>query len=143
MPTQPTNEPLRSDKTTTEKILIVDDERDVEWLFRQRFRRELRRGELDFTFAFSGEEALRYLRSGRAAGVVLVLSDINMPGMTGLELLKHIKAEHPELKVVMITAYGDEQNHQRALSYGADDYFTKPIDFDVLKEQVAPLRSKP
>ena len=143
MPTQPTNEPLRSDETTTEKILIVDDERDVEWLFRQRFRRELRRGELDFTFAFSGEEALRYLRSGRAAGVVLVLSDINMPGMTGLELLKHIKAEHPELKVVMITAYGDEHNHQRALSYGADDYFTKPIDFDVLKEQVAPLRSKP
>ncbi len=143
MPTQPTNEPLRSDETTTEKILIVDDERDVEWLFRQRFRRELRRGELDFTFAFSGEEALRYLRSGRAAGVVLVLSDINMPGMTGLELLKHIKAEHPELKVVMITAYGDEHNHQTALSYGADDYFTKPIDFDVLKEQVAPLRSKP
>ena len=143
MPTHPTNEPLRSDETTTEKILIVDDEQDVEWLFRQRFRRELRRGELDFTFAFSGEEALRYLRSGRAAGVVLVLSDINMPGMTGLELLKHIKAEHPELKVVMITAYGDEHNHQTALSYGADDYFTKPIDFDVLKEQVAPLRSKP
>jgi len=143
MPTHPTNEPLRSDETTTEKILMVDEEEDVEWLFRQRFRRELRRGELDFAFAFSGEEALRYLRSGSAAGVVLVLTDINMPGMTGLELLKHIKAEHPELKVVMITAYGDEHNHQRALSYGADDYFTKPIDFESLKQQVAPLRSKP
>ncbi|NBC00800.1 MAG: response regulator [Bacteroidetes bacterium] len=143
MPTPPTNEPPRRDEPTTEKILIVDDERDVEWLFRQRFRRELRRGELDFAFAFSGAEALRYLRSGSAAGVVLVLSDINMPGMTGLELLKHIKAEHPELKVVMITAYGDERNHQRALSYGADDYFTKPIDFESLKQQVAPLRSKP
>lgn len=145
MPTHATNEALRSNAAapTTEKILIVDDERDVEWLFRQRFRRELRRGELAFAFAFSGDEALRYLRDGGAAGLVLVLSDINMPGMTGLELLKHIKAEHPELKVVMITAYGDEHNHETALSYGADDYFTKPLDFEALKKQVAPLRSKP
>lgn len=143
MPTQPTNEPPRHDETATEKILIVDDEQDVEWLFRQQFRRELRRGELAFAFAFSGAEALRYLRDGGAAGVVLVLSDINMPGMTGLELLKHIKAEHPELKVVMVTAYGDEHNHQTALSQGADDYFTKPLDFEALKQQVAPLRGKP
>jgi len=144
MPNQPVNESLPSDGAdrTAEKILIVDDEQDVEWLFRQRFRRELRRGELQLAFVLSGEEALRYLRDGGAASVVLVLSDINMPGMTGLELLKQIKAEHPELKVVMVTAYGDEHHHQTALSYGADDYFTKPIDFEALKERMAPLHTK-
>lgn len=125
-------------QTETKKILVVDDERDVEWLFRQRFRREMRRGQLDFAFVFSGEEALGYLRQGGAAPVVLVLSDINMPGMTGLDLLQEIKKEHPALKVVMITAYGDERNYRTAMTYGADDYFTKPLDFAALKEKVVP-----
>lgn len=120
------------------RILIVDDEPDVEWLFRQRFRREIRAGKLDLTFALSGEEALGHLREGGAADVVLVLSDINMPGMTGLDLLKRLKEEFPGLKVMMITAYGDERNYQTAMTYGADDYFTKPLDFDALKEKVVP-----
>ena len=114
-------------------ILVVDDEQDVQWLFQQRFRREVKAGRLSLQFAFSAQEALDYLRQGGAAHVVAVLSDINMPGMTGLELLRQIKAAYPTLKVIMITAYGDDTNYQAALAYGADDYFTKPIDFSTLR----------
>jgi CheY-like chemotaxis protein len=118
------------------KALVVDDEPDVQWLFQQRFRKELRQGLLQLRFAFSGEEALSYLRTGGAADVILALSDINMPGMTGIELLRRIKREHPDLKVHMITAYGDERNYQMAMAYGADGYVTKPIDFEMLKKEI-------
>jgi len=118
------------------KVLIVDDEQDVELLFRQRFRRELKEGDFNFHFAFTAENALNYLKTLRPFDVVLVLSDINMPGMNGLELLRLIKSEFPELKVIMVTAYGDEANHQTAISYGADDFITKPVDFNFLKERI-------
>jgi CheY-like chemotaxis protein len=118
------------------KILIVDDEPDVELLFRQRFRKELREGEFDFHFAFAAESALEYLRSLEPFDVVLVLSDINMPGMNGLELLRLIKTQFPDLKVIMVTAYGDDANHATASGYGADDFVTKPVDFVYLKERI-------
>ncbi len=121
------------------RVLVVDDEQDVEWLFRQRLRKEVRGGLVDLHFAHSGEAALDYLRDGEGASVVLVLSDINMPGMTGLELLKRIKAAYPTLPVHMITAYGDEATHQVALAYGANGYLTKPLDFVALKREVLGL----
>lgn len=123
------------------KILIVDDEQDVELLFRQRFRKELREGSFHFHFAFSAESALNFLKSLQPFDVVLVLSDINMPGMNGLELLRLIKTEYPELRVMMVTAYGDEANHSTALSYGADDFITKPVDFNLLKERIQLMNS--
>ena len=118
------------------KILVVDDERDVETLFSQRFRKEIRNGEVELNFAFNGEDALTYLHSLNPFDLVVVLSDINMPGMTGLELLKTIKAEYKELRVMMITAYGDEKNYKSAISIGADDFMTKPVDFNSLKNKV-------
>lgn len=119
--------------------LVVDDEEDVQWLFKQRFRKELRAGSVDFHFAFSGEEALNLLRTGLATDLMLILSDINMPGMTGLELLKNVKGQFPDLPVHMITAYGDEKNYRTAMDYGADGYMTKPLDFDHLKARVLSL----
>ena len=119
------------------KVLVVDDEPDVQWLFKQRFRKEVRSGQILFQFAFSGEEALQYLHGGGAADVMLVLSDINMPGMTGLELLKKVKEAYPGLDVLMITAYGDEQTFQAAMAYGAQDFITKPIDFELLRTKIA------
>jgi CheY-like chemotaxis protein len=118
------------------KVLVVDDERDVEFLFRQRFRREVRAGELDLAFAFSAEQALEYLEDGGRADVVLVLSDINMPGMSGLELLRRIKSKPPPIPVCMMTAYGNEEYARRARDYGSDGYLTKPIDFDNLKSHI-------
>ena len=120
-------------------ILIVDDEQDVQWLFKQRFRKELKAGDIDLRFAFSGEQALEVLREGLATDVMLILSDINMPGMTGLELLKNVKDEYPDLPVHMITAYGDEKNYRTAMDYGADGYMTKPLDFEHLKSRVLAL----
>jgi len=119
------------------KILVVDDERDVKTLFEQRFRKEIRSGETDFAFAYSGEEALMYLND-LAHGAILILSDINMPGMSGLELLGQIKQKQfrPPPVVMMITAYGDEENHNTAKALGADDFLTKPLDFNVLKEKL-------
>jgi two-component system chemotaxis response regulator CheY len=122
------------------KILVVDDERDVEALFRQRFRKELKAGELDFKFVFSAEEALEYLRQLSPFDLVLVLSDINMPGMTGLELLKIVKNQFPHLQVFMISAYGDDDNHSTAKNYGADDFVTKPVDFTNLRDKILALR---
>ena len=119
------------------KILVVDDEKDVRLLFLQRFRKEIRKGELDFEFAFSGEEALDVLdRMGHET--VLILSDINMPGMSGLELLKTIKKDYnePPPVVMMVTAYGDEENYNTAKELGADDFLTKPVDFKMLKEKL-------
>lgn len=119
------------------KILVVDDERDVQTLFEQRFRKEMKSGEMQFAFAFSGEEALQFLTDHNQEAV-LILSDINMPGMSGLELLKRIKQEHqePPPVVMMITAYGDAENYNQATQLGADDFLTKPVDFTVLKEKL-------
>jgi CheY-like chemotaxis protein len=119
------------------KILVVDDEKDVQMLFEQRFRKEVRTGELEFVFAFSGEEALSYLNQHRHEAV-LILSDINMPGMSGLELLEHIKHKYhtPPPVVMMITAYGDAENYNTAKKLGADDFLTKPVDFTLLKEKL-------
>lgn len=124
------------------KILVVDDELDVKDLFEQRFRREIRSGEFELAFANSGEEALTYL-ANRPSEVVLILSDINMPGMSGFELLRHIRAEHntppPPPVVMMITAYGDPGSQQQATALGANDFLTKPLDFTSLKEKLRSL----
>jgi CheY-like chemotaxis protein len=119
------------------KILVVDDEKDVKALFEQRFRKEMKNGEMNFAFAFSGEEALGYLDK-HVHEAVLILSDINMPGMSGLELLKQIKQNHhqPPPVVMMITAYGDADNYSRAIKLGADDFLTKPVDFSILKDKL-------
>lgn len=119
------------------KILVVDDEKDVQTLFEQRFRKEIKNGELDFVFAFSGEEAMLYLNRHEQEAV-LILSDINMPGMSGLQLLEHIKQKYhkPPPVVMMITAYGDAENFNMAKTLGADDFLTKPVDFTALKEKL-------
>jgi CheY-like chemotaxis protein len=118
-------------------ILVVDDEKDMQLLFEQRFRKEIRDGQIHFAFASSGEEALLYL-SRHHHEAVLILSDINMPGMSGLELLQHIKQkyEKPPPVVMMITAYGDDENYKQAMKLGADDFLTKPLDFILLKEKL-------
>lgn len=122
------------------KILVVDDEKDIKPLFEQRFRKEIRKGEVDFVFAYSGEEALICLEKYNSEAV-LILSDINMPGMSGLELLKNIKQKHhkPPPIVMMITAYGDEDNYKSAMELGADDFIIKPVDFITLKEKIKTL----
>ena len=122
------------------KILVVDDERDVQALFEQRFRKEIKTGEIEFFFAFSGEEAMLFLNEQEA---VLILSDINMPGMSGLELLERIKQKYskPPPVVMMITAYGDVENYNIAQRLGADDFLTKPVDFTLLKEKLKLLNS--
>jgi two-component system, chemotaxis family, chemotaxis protein CheY len=119
------------------KILVVDDEEDVKVLFEQRFRKEIKSGEMEFAFAFSGEDALVYLNLHQHEAV-LILSDINMPGMSGLELLEHIKQKYhkPPPVVMMITAYGDKENYDTAMKLGADDFLTKPLEFNLLKEKL-------
>jgi len=119
------------------KILVVDDEKDIQPLFLQRFRREIKTGEIEFVFAYSGEEALICMEKYKHEAV-LILSDINMPGMSGLELLDRIKQHNhkPPPVVVMITAYGDSDNYKRAMELGADDFITKPVDFKQLKERI-------
>jgi CheY-like chemotaxis protein len=122
-------------------ILVVDDEPDVADLFRQRFRREARQGTYVMHFAFSGAEALERLSGEIRPVLVTVLSDINMPGMDGLELLGEIKQRHPDLPVMMVTAYGDDERRRRARKLGAFEFITKPVDFDRLKEQLRQLPS--
>jgi two-component system, chemotaxis family, chemotaxis protein CheY len=121
------------------KILVVDDEADVQPLFLQRFRKEIRNGDLEFDFALSGEQALHYLHE-KHSEVVLILSDINMPGMSGIELLGHIRNDFgtppPPPVVMMVTAYGDDENYRQAMQNGADDFLTKPLDFGLLKEKL-------
>ena len=120
-------------------ILIVDDEADVAELFRQRFRREARRGTYVLHFANSGEEALAKLTDHIEPQLIVILSDINMPGMDGLALLREVKRVRPDLPVIMVTAYGDDDRRQRAAEYGAAEFITKPVDFDVLKSRLAQL----
>ena len=123
------------------KILVVDDEKDVQVLFEQRFRREIKTKEMEFVFAYSGEEALTYL-NGHDHKAVLILSDINMPGMSGLDLLKNIKEKFhtPPPMVMMITAYGDKENYDTAMKLGADDFLTKPVDFPSLKVKLKAIK---
>ena len=118
------------------KIMVVDDEQDVQFLFEQRFRRELRQNQITLSFTLSAEEALNQLQNNQSKCLSLILTDINMPGMNGLELLKIIKQNFPHLKVFVITAYNDENNYQTAQQYGADEYITKPIEFNKLKEKI-------
>jgi CheY-like chemotaxis protein len=124
------------------KILVVDDEADVQPLFIQRFRKEIKNGEFQFTFALSGEEALDYLHQNHSE-IVLILSDINMPGMSGIELLSRIRHDYdtpPPPVVMMVTAYGDEENRRQAIDNGANDFLTKPLDFTLLKEKLKNIK---
>jgi CheY-like chemotaxis protein len=120
-------------------ILVVDDEPDVPDLFRQRFRRETRQGRYVLHFAASSEEALDRLAGEIEPQLIVILSDINMPGMDGLELLRAVKELYPELPVMMVTAYGDEERRRRAVEFGATEFVTKPVDFDLLKAQLQQL----
>ena len=115
------------------RILMVDDEVDAQELFRQNFRREIRNEVYSFEFALSGEAALELLQGRKPPKVVLVLSDINMPGMSGIELLAEIRETWPEVGVFMITAYGDNDTETRARELGAERFLTKPVDFEALK----------
>ena len=117
-------------------IVVVDDEPDVKALFEQRFRREIRLKQMVLHFAFSGEEALKLLAHRGVADIVLILSDINMPGMTGLEMLPRVKAERPNVPVIMITAYGDDETRKRASELGAAGLLAKPIDFGLLRQEI-------
>lgn len=119
------------------KILVVDDEKDIQVLFEQRFRKEIKSGQVEFVFAFSGEDALEQLNRWEHEAM-LILSDINMPGMSGLQLLENVKKKYmkPPPVVMMITAYGDAENHKLAKELGADDFLTKPVDFTMLKEKL-------
>jgi CheY-like chemotaxis protein len=120
-------------------ILIVDDEPDVAKLFRQRFRREVRQGLCVLHLAFSGEAALQMLADGVRPELIVILSDVNMPGMDRLTLLHAIKERWPGLPVMMVTAYGDDERRRRAEEYGATDFIAKPVDFDFLKAQLRQL----
>ena len=120
----------------TVRILMVDDEPDAQELFRQNFRKEIRNSTYAFEFAMSGEEALNVLNGQQPPEVVMVLSDINMPGMTGLELLAEVREKWSEVSVLMVTAYGDEATETRARDLGAESFLTKPIDFERLKRDL-------
>ncbi|MFZ1703790.1 MAG: response regulator [Saprospiraceae bacterium] len=119
-------------------LLVVDDEVDIPILFKQRFRKEIKNGQWHFDFVFSGAEALEYFKN-HDDQVQLILSDINMPGMNGLEMLRNLRKNQSGQRpvVIMVTAYGDEQNYQKAMEYGADAFMTKPLDFEELKKKLA------
>lgn len=123
----------------TVSILVVDDEADVAQLFRQQFRREVRDGRYAMHFAASGEDALALLSNGIEPTLIVIMSDINMPGMDGLALLGEIKRQFPELPVMMVTAYGDDERRRRAIELGAFEFVTKPVDFTHLKERLRQL----
>jgi len=117
-------------------ILVIDDEPDVEALFRQQFRRDLRAGRFAMEFSQSALAALQYISDADAGSLTLILSDINMPGMNGLELLPKAKAAKPGVPIILITAYGDAETRYKALASGADDLFTKPLDFAILRDAI-------
>jgi CheY-like chemotaxis protein len=117
-------------------ILVVDDEPDVEVLFRQQFRHDLRAGRFTMDFAQSGAMALQRITDAADVSIILILSDINMPGMSGLELLPKAKAMRPDVPIIMITAYGDAETKRKALESGAEALLTKPIDFGMLRSEI-------
>lgn len=117
-------------------VLVVDDEPDVEPLFKQQFRRDLREGRFTMEFALSGVAALSLIELATTVTLVLILSDINMPGMSGLELLSKARAARPDVPVIMITAYGDAETNRKALESGAEALLTKPIDFTALRQEI-------
>ena len=117
-------------------ILVVDDEPDVEALFRQHFRRDLRAERFVMEFAMSAVEALDKVSGVKELSLILILSDINMPGMSGLEMLPKVKAARPDVPVIMITAYGDQDTCRKAMDLGASGFFTKPIDFAALRTEI-------
>ena len=117
-------------------VLVVDDEPDVEALFRQQFRRDLRAGRFQMEFAPSASDALRLASEVRDPSLILILSDINMPGMSGLDMLPKVRAEHPDVPVIMITAYGDAETRRKAIERGAIGLLTKPIDFALLRQEI-------
>jgi CheY-like chemotaxis protein len=118
------------------KLLVVDDELDVKDMFLQRFRKEIKAGKISLVFAHSGEEAIELLAQMQPMDIVLILSDINMPGMTGFDLLKIVKEKLPELKIFMVSAYGDAANMSKAREHGADDFIEKPVNFKLLEEKI-------
>ncbi len=124
------------------RILVVDDEEDMHFLFRQKFRKEIRTSQLEFDSVFSSEEALVYLQSTVATSLVLILSDISMPGMSGLELLKNIKEKYPTIVVFMIQSFGRDRHQQLISSAQADDYISKPIKLDLIKTKILKLKEK-
>ncbi|WP_026952606.1 response regulator [Algoriphagus mannitolivorans] len=124
------------------KILIVDDERDIEDLFKQKFRKETRNLGLELVFAFSGQEALNILGSENPPEVMYVFSDINMPGMSGLEMLSIAKERFPQIQISMISAYGDSENYNKAMESGAKGFFTKPVDFEALRKEIVKILTK-
>ena len=117
-------------------VLVVDDEPDVELLFRQQFRHDLRSGRFTMEFAQSAPAALQRITDAADVSIIMILSDINMPGMSGLELLPKAKAARPDVPVIMITAYGDAETKRKALEGGAEALFTKPIDFGALRSEI-------
>ena len=117
-------------------VLVVDDEPDVELLFRQQFRHDLRAGRFTMEFAQSGPAALQRIADATGVSIILILSDVNMPGMSGLELLPKAKAARPDVPIVMITAYGDVETKRKALERGAQGLFTKPLDFALLRSEI-------
>lgn len=117
-------------------ILVVDDEPDVEALFRQQFRRDLRAGRFQMEFAPSASDALKLAAEVRDPSLILILSDINMPGMSGLDMLPKVRAEHPDVPVIMITAYGDAETRRKAIERGAVALLTKPLDFALLRQEI-------
>jgi CheY-like chemotaxis protein len=117
-------------------ILVVDDESDVEELFRQQFRRDLRAGRFVMEFAQSAPMALQRIADAADQSLILILSDINMPGMSGLELLPKARAMRPDVPIIMITAYGDPETKRQALANGAEALLTKPIDFEALRSEI-------
>ena len=117
-------------------ILVVDDEPDVEVLFRQQFRHDLRAGRFTMDFAQYGNMALQRIDDAAGVSIILILSDINMPGMSGLELLPKAKAMRPDVPIIMITAYGDAETKRKALENGAEALLTKPIDFGALRSEI-------
>ena len=123
------------------KIMVVDDEPDVQFLFQLEFNNEISENRMQFHFAMSGNEAMEFFKANDPADLCLILSDINMPEMDGLTLLHKLKSSYPELKVCMVTAYGDEEIRTKAEKLGCDDYVTKPINFSDLRDKIFNLAS--
>jgi CheY-like chemotaxis protein len=117
-------------------VLVVDDEPDVEALFRQQFRRDLKAERFKMEFAFSAHDALLRAAGIKDPSLILILSDINMPGMSGLDMLPKVRAERPDVPVIMITAYGDAETRRKAIERGAAGLLTKPIDFTLVRQEI-------